>query len=278
MPESRTQRARRLGRISLEVLREDRRLWVFPAVSAVVSLGLGGISFGLAAGLLGGGQHARRVLVLGGIIASYPVTFVALFSGVALACMLTKKLNGEPVSARDGWRAARDRAGLIAAWTLVVCTVGAVLRLLEEYLPLGGKVAAWVLDISWSLATLFAVPVLAYEGLGPRATLRRSAELFRARWGEQIAGVVAIGLFTWLLAIPICVLIAAAATANGAGAVILIAVGGSALLGVQALSIALNQVYRIFLYRDTVGAPGGGGPFPKADLDQPFHPRKGWLR
>ena len=40
--ESRRQRARRLGRISFDVLREDRRLLVFPAMSVVVSLLLGG--------------------------------------------------------------------------------------------------------------------------------------------------------------------------------------------------------------------------------------------
>ena len=189
--------------------------------------------------------------------------------------MLARKLDGEPVSPRDGWRAARERTGIILTWTLLVCTVGAILRILEEYLPIGGKIAALVLDLSWTLATLFAVPVLAYEGLGPRETLHRSTELFRQRWGEQTAGAIGIGIFGGFLAVPAVVLIAAGATSDGGGAIVLVALGGALLLAVQAFTIALNQVYRVFLYRSTL-TPDGivQGPFSREDLNNPFRPRK----
>jgi hypothetical protein len=274
--ETRWQRANRLGRASLEVLNEDRRLLIFPAMSAAVNLLIGGLSFALADNLIGGGYHSRRLILLGGIIASYPATFVALFSGVALAWMLERKLDGRPVSASEAWRAARERTGIILAWAALVCTVGAVLRVLEEYVPLGGKLVALVLDVSWSLATLFAVPVIAYEGLGPRDTFRRSVELFRARWGEQAAGVIGIGLFGGLLVIPGVVLIAAGAAAGGTQAVVLVAVGGAMLLAVQAFTISLNQVYRVFLYRSTLTPDANEhGPFFRQDLDQPFRSRQG---
>jgi hypothetical protein len=158
---------------------------------------------------------------------------------------------------------------------LLVCTIGAILRILEEYLPLGGKIAALVLDLSWTLATLFAVPVIAYEGLGPRETLRRSAALFRERWGEQTAGIISIGIFGGFLTVPAALLIVAGATANGSGAVVLVALGGALLLAVQAFTIALNQVYRVFLYRSTLTADGiVPGPFPGQDLANPFRSRK----
>jgi len=96
------------------------------------------------------------------------------------------------VSTRDGWIAARQRLGIIAAWSLLVCTVGALLRVLEERLPLGGRIVAALVGLSWSLATLFAVPVLAYENLGPLETLRRSSQIFRRRWGLRSAAVSAL--------------------------------------------------------------------------------------
>lgn len=275
--ETRWQRANRLGRASLEVIGKDRRLLIFPAVSAAVNVAIGGLSFALAGNLLGGSSHSRRLILVGGLIASYPATFVAIFSGVALAWMLARKLEGEPVRASEGWKAARERTRIILGWTLLVCTVGAVLRVLEEYVPLGGKIVAFVLDLSWSLATLFAVPVIAYEGLGPRDTLRRSTELFRERWGEQTAGVIGVGLFGGLLSIPGVVLILAGAASSGGGAVALVALGGALLFAVQAFTISLNHVYRVFLYRSTLDtAAASEGPFSREDLERPFRKRRRW--
>jgi uncharacterized protein DUF6159 len=272
--ESRTRRARRLGRASLQVLRSDRRLFTFPLVAALVNVVVGAGSFLLAGEIVPARGHTRTLILVAGIVASYPATFVGIFCGVALAAMLHRKLDGEPVQVADGWRCARSRVGAILGWTLLVCTVGAVLRVVEQYVPLGGRIAALLLDLSWSLATLFAVPVIAYEGLGPLATLRRSAHLFKERWGEQTAGVVTVGAVSGFLVVPAVVLIGAGAGAGGAGGVVLIAAGGAWILAVQAYAISLNQVYRVFLYRSTLHVGAGGGPFTRADLENPFQPRK----
>lgn len=275
--EGRWHRANRLGRASLAVLSSDRRLFIFPAVSAVVNVLIGGFSFALADHLIGGSGHSRRLLLVGGLIASYPATFVGIFCGVALAAMLAGKLDGQPVEVGQAWALARKRTRVILGWTLLVCTVGAALRVAEEYLPLGGRIAGFVLDLSWSLATLFAVPVIAYEGLGPRATLGRSAHLFRERWGEQTVGVVAVGFLGGLLAVPGIVFIFAGLASSGTTAVLLVALGGALLFAAQAFTTSLTQVYRVYLYRSTL--PGGeavAGPFTPGDLDHPFRPRKHW--
>ncbi len=272
--ETRWQRANRLGRASFEVLSSDDRLLIFPALSALVNMLIGGLSFALADHLIDGHSHSRRLILIGGLIAAYPATFVGIFSGVALAAMLARKLDGQPIDVGEAWRFARKRTGIVLVWTLLVCTVGAVLRLAEEYLPLGGRIAALVLDISWSLATLFAVPVIAYEGLTPRATLRRSGELFRARWGEQTLGVVGLTFAGGLLAMPGVVMVVIGATSSGSGAVFLVAAGGAMLFAVQAYTIALNQVYRVYLYRSVLTGASIPGPFPAKDLSSPFLPRR----
>jgi hypothetical protein len=114
-----------LGGISLEVLRDDRRLLIFPALSVSVSLMLGGVAFALAAHWVGG--RSRLIIFIAATVVSFPATFVTMFSGVALAVMLAAKFNGQPISAADGWNVACRRVGVIARWTLLVCTVGAVL-------------------------------------------------------------------------------------------------------------------------------------------------------
>ena len=273
--ESRWKRANRLGEASVQVLRSDRRLYAFPALSALINVLVGGLSFALADGLVGSRGHSRTLILVGGLIASFPATFVGVFSGVALAAMLHQKLDGEQVNVRDGWRVARERAPTILGWTVLVCTVGAILRVAEQYVPLGGRIAAFVLDLSWTLATLFAVPVIAYEDLGPRATLRRSAQLFRERWGEQTAGIVVVGLANGLLVIPGVILIGVGLAHAGAGGVLLVALGGALVLAVQAYTISLSQVYRVYLYRSTLSPEQSlPGPFTREDLDNPFRARK----
>jgi hypothetical protein len=162
---------------------------------------------------------------------------------------------------------------VIAGWTLLTCTVGAVLRTIEQYVPLGGKIAVAIIDLSWSLATLFAVPVLAYEGVGPRATFSHSAAIFKARWGTQIAGSVGIGLSGLLLYMPALVLFVLAVSAGGTAGLGLLVLAGSALFAGIAVQATLGQIFRVFVYRSAVGLRTTG-PFAPADLQAPFSRRR----
>jgi Family of unknown function (DUF6159) len=270
-------RTLRLLRASLSTLREDPRLIVYPTVGFLANMAIVGLF--VAAALSGGGtpRHERGTFFLLGLVVAYPLTFVSLFCSVALAAALGARLEGRPASTSDGWRSARERVGVIAGWTLLSCSVGAVLRTIEQYVPLGGRIAAAILDLSWSLATLFAVPVLAYEGLGPRATFSRSATIFKARWGTQIAGSVGIGLGGLLLYLPAVVLVILGAAAGGAagGGLLVIAVG--AFLAAVAVQVTLGQIFRVFVYRSAVGLPVPG-PFEPRDLQAPFSRRRGRRR
>jgi cytochrome c biogenesis protein CcdA len=192
--------------------------------------------------------------------------------------VLARRLDGQDASAADGWRIARERIRVIAGWTMVVCTVGAVLRILEEYVPLGGKLVVWLADVTWSLATLFALPVIAYEDLGPRATLKRSATLFRQRWAEQTLGTVGIGVGAGFLLLPCALAVGVGVTIGGPTGIVIAAIGGAGTLAVLAVQVALDQIFRVFVYRNAIGVDGGSsGPFPLADLERPFLPRKRWF-
>lgn len=272
--EGRGRRAWRLLRASVGVLREDPQLLVFPAVAMTASLAVGAICFALSVSSFGTPREVRGLIFIASLIAAYPVNFVSLYCGVALATVLAGRLEGEATSPGDGWKAASERTGMIAGWTLLVCTVGALLRTIEQYVPLGGKLAAAVLDLSWSLATMFAVPVLAYENIGPLDTLRRSSQIFRQRWGTQLRGVVGIGIGGALLTLPpLIVLIIGALTPGGEG-ILLVVLGGAGLFGALALQIALDQIFRVFVYRSAVGLDTRGAPFTQADLQAPFAARR----
>jgi len=275
LSEPRGRRAPRLLRASFGVLRQDPELLVFPAVAMTLTLLLGALSFALSVGHGASAHNASSVVFFASLLAAYPITFVSLYCGVALAAVLAGRLEGQPTTAGDGWKAARERIGIIAAWTLMVCTVGAALRLIERYVPLGAKIIVAIVDLSWTLATMFAVPVLAYENLGPVDVLRRSSRIFRQRWGTQVRGIVGIGVASVFIYIPFVVLLIAGVGTTGATGVLLTVLGGGGLFAAIAAQTAMDQVFRVFVYRSAVGLDTSTGPFAESDLHAPFARKRG---
>jgi hypothetical protein len=273
--EPRGRRTSRLLRASFSVLREDPQLLVFPAVAMALTLVLGVLAFALAASHGGASRNARDVIFYASLVAAYPVTFVSLYCGVALAAVLAGRLDGRPLTARDGWVAARQRVGIIAAWTLMVCTVGAALRLIERYVPLGARIIVAIVDLSWTLATMFAVPVLAYENLGPTEVLRRSSQILKQRWGTQLVGTVGISVASVFMYVPFVVLLFIGVASPRATGVLLTILGGAGLFAAIAAQTAMDQIFRVFVYRSAVGLDTTAGPFSQSDLQAPFAHRRG---
>lgn len=272
--EGRVARSWRLLGVAARVLGRYPGLMTFPLVAIVANLLIGGVAYGVAASASGGvvsaGQvgHMGHALTIAALVAGYPAACTTIFCGVALAVMLGAQLDGEPVTVADAWRGAWARLPLIAAWALVSCTLGALLRTIERSVP---RFVIAIIDISWGLLTLFAVPVLAYERLGPFATLNRSSALMRARWGEQISGTVGIGIATGLLSVPCGLTLLIGFFVPGAAGVACVVLGGGGLLAVAAGSAALEQVFRVCVYRYAAGHDSAGAlPFADDDLERPF--------
>jgi Family of unknown function (DUF6159) len=132
--------------------------------------------------------------------------------------------------------------------------------------------------MAWSLVTFIAVPVIAIEGTGAFATLKRSAGLFRERWGQQITCNLAIGGLVSLLgvlpsAILIAIGIAVWASAGFVGA--LFVVVGAIGLAISMLVIqALNGIFGVALYRYALDGQALGG-FTPAELESAVKPKRG---
>lgn len=189
---------------------------------------------------------------------------------MALAEVLDGRLDGRRTTVADGFSAANSRLGVIAAWSLLACSVGVVLRLLEERLPLAGRIGASIFGLAWSLATAFAIPILAYEGRGPLATVERSTQIFKRRWGAQIGGSIGIGMAGVLLALPLLVLLVVGVSSPDGGGAALVVLAGAGLFAVGACVAALEQIYRVFVYRSAVDLDVSAGPFSQADLRSPL--------
>jgi hypothetical protein len=134
--------------------------------------------------------------------------------------------------------------------------------------------------VGWSLASLFAIPILALEGCSAPQCLKRSAHLVKERWGEGISGNVIISAWMVLVIIPVAVVFAVALGASlGEPAVrdgVLFA-GLLTLVAIGAIAAVVRQTFAVALYRyATTGS--AEGPFEQRDLQAPFSPKRRLFR
>ncbi len=248
----------------------------------MVSIALMGAGCGLAAtaallyfsGYLSSPTHSRGNLALAAVIGIYPMTFLSVFFNVALAGAAAASFDGRSIGVQEALAISWKRLGRIAQWSLLAAGVGLVLEQIASRIPGAGRLASWLLGAAWSLATIFAVPLLALEGAGPLDTAKESVHLIKSKWGEGVTGLAGIGLWTVFALIPVGVIFGIGLSVRGGDATLgaaLIAIAVGAILLVSAASLATQQVFSVALYRYAKGAEVGG--FAIADLEDPFRRR-----
>lgn len=268
------ERGWRLTKIAVAQIRRD------PTMVSIALMGAGCGLAGAAAllyfsGYLSSPTQSQGNLALAAIIGLYPMTFLGVFFNVALAGAAAASFDGQPIGAREALDISWKRLGRIAQWSLLAAGVGLLLEQIASRIPGAGRLASWLLGAAWSLATIFAVPLLALEGAGPLETAKESVQLIKGKWGEGITGLASIGIWTVFAMIPVGVLFGIGLSVRDAtlsAALIAIAIG--AILLISAVSLAVRQVFSVALYRYANGAPNAGG-FAVADLEEPFRRRRG---
>jgi len=274
---------------SWSVLRADGSLALFPVISGLATICLFTVLWAPALGLglvdiettnAAAGQSGQSVNVLGWILVAltaYLATVVAVFCNVALAGCVAKSLQGENTSLRDGFLIARSRIKQILAWSLIATVVSMIIRTIQERGGIFGAIVGMIGGVAWNLATLFVVPVIALEGVGPIDALKHSAQTFKARWGEGLIGNTLIGLVTGLM-IMTCLALAIGGVILlnplGAAAVISwLALCLVTMLAVAAIMAALNQVFNTSLYIFSKNGQAAG-PFTEQEFAAAFRSKK----
>lgn len=202
-------------------------------------------------------------------------TFVGICCNAVIVAVAMERLAGRPATLTDGWQVVRGQLGAVVRWALVSATIGVVMQVVQERLGPVGALATWIGNIAWSLATFFVVPVLLFEPVDVRGAIRRSARVFKDRWGEQVTAELSLGAGFSILLIPIAVvaimLIVSVSPWVG-GAVIVVG-----LVSLIVVSATLEQIFGAALYRYAVtGAVPVG--MTAADFDSIVEPRKGPVR
>ncbi|HAF48893.1 MAG TPA: hypothetical protein DCL08_06595 [Anaerolineaceae bacterium] len=214
----RIKRSWELVKASWEVLKQDKELALFPIISAVIMFFVT-LTF-LIPTLLGNildGIFANGMPIFGYIVLFlfYLVQYtVVYFNSTALVGAAMIRLRGGDPKVKDGLSIAWSHIIPILGWALVSATVGLILNALSNNSKKrgrGGKsLIASLLGAAWNVLTFLVVPVLAVEGLGPIEAIKRSWELLKRSWGEQISGKLSIGLIFGLIGVAGGLLLAGA--------------------------------------------------------------------
>jgi hypothetical protein len=265
-----------LTKKSWALLNGHRELIRFPLYGAVATTLLAIVTLGPGLYLFDQDELAGAIPLL--VIGVYVLSVVGFYFSVGLAAAADMIFRGQEATVSDGLAVARSRFSQICGWAALSTAISLLMGVLENQGGIGGQIAARLVGMAWSLVTFLAVPVIAIEGTGPVETLKRSASMFRQRWGQQITGNVAIGGIIFLAGLlPAAVLIGGGillwSSASLLGA-LLVAIGALVLAIAMLISRALSGIFGVALYRYALEGQAVGG-FTQEELESAVKPKKG---
>ncbi len=203
-----------------------------------------------------GAAHGFPWASLALLVLYFVSMFLATFFNVAFYSEIIAALDGRGVSFRRGLATARSRLPSIVTWSLLAGIVGWLIRTIEQRLPLAGRIVTGLIGMAWSVAAVFAIPVIIQEQSmrNPIKILQQSAATLKRTWGESLVGylgfsagnvvIFMVSLLPLLLAGVVALLFKSVALIVIAGIVWVLA-----LLLMAYLSGVAAHVFRCALYK-----------------------------
>ena len=262
-----------LTKASWRTLKADRELLVLPVFSFLASIVVLGVALALvflfdydsATGLDEFEISPAGTIVLA--LAGMALAIVATFFQAAMVGGARDRLTGGDPTVASALGVATSRLGVIVPWALFSWTVGAVLRAIEENAGAVGRIVGSLLGMAFRVVTFLAVPVLVVEKLGPIATLKRSGELFKRTWGENLVAQVGLGLIGFVAMIPVILVAVLLGAAINPIVGIIVAVPLVAVIVVVMTSLTAVFQTALYHYVTTNEIPDG---YQSADLGSAF--------
>jgi len=108
--------------------------------------------------------------------------------------------HGKAFSIRESFARTYDKKRKILEWVTVSLFVGGILYLLRSFLSkipylnkwydtLLAKILLSLAGLTWMIGTFFVIPVMVTENIGAKDSIKRSMELLKRAWGEQLTGL-----------------------------------------------------------------------------------------
>lgn len=286
---SKWQTSKSLARSAWHVLKLDKNLVKIPIMSGLFSLLIiliAGLvvfmtsTFNLEAindtdAMVGPLVSSSWLSVVFYAIVYLALTFSSIYFGAILMAGLLQRFKGETPTISSAFSAVKTHTLPLLWFSVLTGMIGYILQAIEERVPLAGRIATWIAGAAWSVASMFAIPVIisSNENIGPFRATRQSAKIIQQTWGETAILSVGLGLVSLVSVVAYMVMIGmigflASIVLNATSADVLIYsisygaigfVGFIGFIGVMLLVSLLSDVVKaaIFHYATTGEAPEG---------------------
>lgn len=129
--------------------------------------------------------------------------------------------------------------------------------------------------MAFSVLSFLALPVIVFEDVGAIDGFKRSSQLLRGTWGEQLTFSFGLGLIGLVASLPgIGLVVLGAASGVAAVAAVAVTIGVLWIVVVAAVTSALSAVFKVALYR-YARREAVDPEFRPSDLTNAFTPRGG---
>ncbi|HYG04224.1 MAG TPA: DUF6159 family protein [Chryseosolibacter sp.] len=254
-----------ITRLTFSVINKDRELigfallsFIFSAIYAVAMIFPTIVPSIMAEDFTADSLELYQYAIL--FVTYFGLAFIATFFNVCVVYTTKVRFEGGNATFGESFRFALSRTGIIFQWSLLSATVGLLLRVLHDGAAKLGKVGEIVakilialLGMAWSIMTIFVVPVLVYEGLGPIDAIKKSAGVIKKTWGESLIKTIGLGLvqflvFMIIIAASLALTIGLGKTFGTSGVLIGLCVGGGLLLLSGLIFTVANTIFNTALY------------------------------
>ena len=275
-------RSKNLTKTSWRVLKKDPELiWltVWGMFFAILGLFIGGL-----VALLGGMAAASgtedwwrphsAVLYVSTLVAMLLAGLSnAFFHGALVHGTLCRLLGGDP-TVRSSMEGARMRFWLLLRWSIVSVIFAAVMHAIRRRAGFITRAFAWIAEAAWEVLSFLVLPIIIAEKKGAIGSIKRSAQMLKDTWGENLIGQFGIGIIGFVVSLPGVVvggLIALAGNSAGSSSIVWLGVIVAVLWSVlvSLFFSALKSVYQAVLYNYAVKHEIPEG-FDNLDLDSAF--------
>jgi hypothetical protein len=188
------------------VINSDKEILLFPLVSSISSIiffVLMVVPFVMAWFMEAAGFDKLGNLAFYGVMFLFylGISFIATFFNVGVVYCAQKRLSGGDPTFMEGIKVALSKIHLIFLWSIVSATVGVILRSLESNARDQKGILRFVLmaivsalGMAWSIVTLFVVPALVIDNVGPIDAIKHSVSALKKTWGESLIRHYGLGL------------------------------------------------------------------------------------
>lgn len=239
---ARLSRAWTFCKMAMRLMREQPGLIAVPCIAALVMLAVL-ISAALIADASPGALGDIFM-----IVAIFACAIIGMLGQAVISQRVWASLDGSTISNAQALRQVNPRFPTLAVWAILALSVGVAIRSLERSrLSFLVRIVGYALDVAWSAATFFVLPVILFEQVTVSGALRRSREIVRSTWGEAVMGVGILAILFNLISLAViglCVLLVAVHAW-----VIAIFLLFSWIIGINVLVAVTMPIYTVALYR-----------------------------